>query len=175
MNEQKKALREFIRRQKELHTYTAEDESARIMELLESDVDFINAKTVLLYFSIEGEVNTHDFVLKHYKDKCILLPVVVGDILKLRVYNGNLKQGAFGIMEPTGPHFAALEQIDVAVIPGMAFDNDGHRMGRGRGFYDKLLPAIPQATKIGICFPYQLVNHVPTEDHDVKMDKVITL
>lgn len=175
MNEQKRALRDYIRQQKTLHLADASIMSDRIMEKLEADSDFIRAQTVLLYFSLGDEVNTHDFIAKHGKDKCILLPVVTGDTLELRIYDGDMKQGAFGIMEPTGQKFSTFGQIDVAVIPGMAFDQKGNRMGRGKGYYDKLLPALPHAIKIGICFPFQLVEEVPVEEYDVPMDKVISL
>ena len=63
--------------------------------------------------------------------------------------------------------------IDLAVIPGMAFDRDGHRLGRGKGFYDKLLPGI-KCRKIGLCFSFQLADSVPIEPHDIVMDMVLT-
>jgi len=175
MNEQKSALRKYIRQQKMLYSAVASEQSARIMERLESDEDFVNAHTILLYASLEDEVDTHDLIARHEKDKCILLPIVVGDTLELRIYNGHWEQGAFGIMEPTGSKFDALEQIDIAIIPGIAFDREGHRLGRGKGYYDKLLPSLPHCKKIGVCFPFQLVDQVPTDLHDITMDKVITL
>ena len=64
--------------------------------------------------------------------------------------------------------------FDVAVIPGMAFDADGHRLGRGKGYYDRFLPLIPRAYKIGLCFPWPLVDEVPSDAHDIMMDGVIS-
>ena len=59
--------------------------------------------------------------------------------------------------------------------PAWAFDRQGNRLGRGKGYYDRLLPHLPTAYKIGICFPYQLVNDIPTDAHDIRMDEIITL
>ena len=88
---------------------------------------FIAAKTVLLYYSLGDEVQTHDFIEKWYRQKDILLPVVKGDILELRRYTGpqNLQTGeAYHIEEPTGEAFTDYTQIDFAIIPGVSFDKN---------------------------------------------------
>lgn len=108
--------------------------------------------------------------------KTILLPRVTSETdMELRLYTGpdDLSRGAFGIMEPCGVLFTDYSRIDLAVIPGMAFDRHGHRLGRGRGYYDRFLPLLPRAYKIGICFPFQLVDTVPTDPTDVIMDEVV--
>ena len=76
-------------------------------------------------------------------------------------------------MEPTGEVFDNYTDIDLAVIPGVAFDKDGNRMGRGKGYYDRLLPKLGNTYKIGICLPFQLVEKIPTDEHDVRMDEVL--
>ena len=63
--------------------------------------------------------------------------------------------------------------IDLAIIPRVAFDVHGNRLGRGKGYYDRLLPRLPHTYKIGICFPFQLLEKVPTETQDVRMDEVL--
>ena len=95
--------------------------------------------------------------------------------MELRRYTGpaDLALGAYNIMEPTGELFVDYASIDLAVIPGVAFDREGNRMGRGKGYYDRLLPKLRSTYKIGICLPFQLVERVPTDEHDVKMDEVI--
>lgn len=120
-------------------------------------------------------MQTHSFIEKWSKEKNIVLPVVIGEELELRLYTGpkDLAIGAYGIAEPTGEVFTDYEAIDLAVVPGMAFDKDGHRLGRGKGYYDRLLPRIP-AVKIGICFPFQLIEEVPTESSDICMNIIIT-
>lgn len=131
----------------------------------------------MLYHSLKDEVDTHAFIRKWSREKRILLPVVTGDDLELRLYTGpeDLTIGAYGIEEPTGALFTDYSTIDLIVVPGVAFDRDGNRLGRGKGYYDRLLPRIPSAYKIGICFPFQVVDEVPAEPFDIRMDEIISL
>ncbi|MBP5540967.1 MAG: 5-formyltetrahydrofolate cyclo-ligase [Bacteroidales bacterium] len=151
--------------------------SEGIMQQVERLEAFQHAHTVLLYWSMEDEVQTHDFVNRWYQTKCLLLPCVDGDDLRLRQYTGPecLKAGEqFGIGEPTGPEYTDLERVEIIIVPGVAFDRSGNRMGRGRGFYDRLLKSTPNAYKVGVAFDFQMVENVPVEPFDVPMNKVIT-
>lgn len=151
--------------------------SESIMHRLELTPQFASAKVVLLYWSMSDEVQTHDFVNKIYHDRVVLLPCVDGDDLLLRQYTGPecLVAGEqFGIGEPTGPVWEDLEAIDLIMVPGVAFDRHGNRMGRGRGFYDRMLKSTPNAVKIGVAFDFQVIDEIPVEPHDVKMDCVIS-
>lgn len=177
MKEEKQELRKVIATRKKGYTLSQRKElSADILKNLETDSRFIEANTILMYYSLPDEVQTHDFVEKWRGKKNILLPVVVGDDLELRTYTGKqeLSEGAFHIDEPTGETFTDYDAIDLVIVPGVAFDNNGNRLGRGKGYYDRLLPRIG-AYKIGICFPFQLVKEIPTEPFDKKMDKIISL
>ena len=149
--------------------------SAEVLQRLEACPIFRAAKVVMLYYALPDEVDTHDFVERWAREKQIILPVVVGDDLELRSYHGRheLAVGAYGIEEPTGPAFTDEERIECIVVPGVAFDRHGNRLGRGKGYYDRLLPRLPQAHKIGLCFPFQLVDEVPAEPFDIQMDEVI--
>ena len=146
-----------------------------ILKRIESHPVFKNAKTVLLYHSLPDEVYTHDFIRKWYTRKRILLPVVTENTLELYTYTGpdKLKTGAYGIAEPTEGKFTNFKEIDLAIIPGMAFDRRGNRLGRGKGYYDRLLPFLAGTYKLGVCFPYQLLESIPTEGFDVRMNEVI--
>ena len=151
--------------------------SELIMRRLEVLPLFTEAKVVLLYWSMADEVQTHAFVNKWYKDKVLLLPCVQGDDLVLRQYTGPecLVAGEqFGIGEPTGPEWTDLDKVELIVVPGVAFDPTGNRMGRGRGFYDRLLKSTPNAMKVGVAYDFQLLDKIPVEPHDVPMDSVIT-
>lgn len=151
--------------------------SEGIMQQVEALEVFQHAQTILLYWSMEDEVQTHDFVNRWYGKKCLLLPCVDGDDLRLRQYTGPecLKAGEqFGIGEPTGPEFTDLASIEIIIVPGVAFDHTGNRMGRGRGFYDRLLKSTPNAYKVGVAFNFQMVDSVPVEPFDVPMNKVIS-
>lgn len=147
-----------------------------MLEKLEQHPKFVSARTVLLYYSLGDEVQTHDFVEKWHRQKTILLPVVKGDVLELRVYTGkqSLKTGeAYHIEEPIGEAFTAYDKIDFSVIPGVSFDAQGNRLGRGKGYYDKLLPLLP-SYNIGICYDFQVSEKIPTEPFDRIMDEVWT-
>lgn len=159
------------------HKLSATQQSAEIVAALEAHPAFRAANTILLYHSLKDEVDTHAFIQKWSREKQILLPVVVGDDLELRLYTGpeDLAIGAYGIEEPTGALFTDYSAINLIVVPGVAFDRNGNRLGRGKGYYDRLLPRIPSAYKIGICFPYQVVDEVPAEPFDIRMDEIISL
>ncbi len=172
----KKDLRQKIKKIKSIYPLEKKKfYSLPIFNHIERIFSFKKAEYVLLYWSMNDEVYTHDFINKWYKDKTILLPCVVGDDLVLRKYEGKdsmIEGEQFGILEPQGNIFEDYSKIDLMIIPGVAFDSTKNRMGRGRGFYDRLLKTC-DCEKIGICFDFQIVNKVPTEEFDVKMNKVI--
>lgn len=176
--ERKKELRKHIASLKKQYQNPAirESLSAKALAALEAHPAFRAANTILLYHSLKDEVDTHAFIRKWSREKRILLPVVTGDHLELRIYSGpeEMAIGSYGIEEPTGTVFTDYTEIDFIAVPGVAFDPKGNRLGRGKGYYDRLLPRIPSAFKAGICFSYQLVEEVPAESHDIRMDTVIT-
>ena len=148
--------------------------SSAIVARLQTMPQWQQAQTVLLYHSLPDEVCTHDLIRNAIDEgKRVLLPVVVGDDLELRCFDGQeMKEGSFHIQEPTGEAFTDYTSIDLAVIPGMAFTSDGRRLGRGRGYYDRLLPRLTTTYKVGLCWPFQLVREIPCEPHDIAMDAV---
>ena len=138
----------------------------------------IGAKTVLLYYSMPDEVDTHALVEQLVSmGKTVVLPKIIGEgLLELRRYTGLQDLAAepvFHILEPIGERYTNYEKIDVAMIPGLAFDTQGHRLGRGKGYYDRLLPLLKNTYKIGVCFGFQKVEAVPTEPWDITMDEVV--
>ncbi|HAM98026.1 MAG TPA: 5-formyltetrahydrofolate cyclo-ligase [Marinilabiliales bacterium] len=172
----KKELRKKIKALKqELPEPIRLEKSAAIFRQIEQLPVFKKARNIMAYWSMDDEVATHDFIIKWAGSKTILLPVVDGDVLRIKHFRGieTMKPGTLkGIMEPIGTDFPNEKGIDLIIVPGMVFDKNNHRMGRGRGFYDKLLSNNP-AVKIGICFDFQLLESVPTEPHDISMDQVI--
>ena len=174
----KKELRKQIRAAKKAVPFCEKcSRSIPIMQQVEQLPQFRDAQTILLYWSMEDEVQTHDFVNRWYQQKTLLLPCVDGDDLRLRQYTGPecLKEGEqFGIGEPTGPEFTDLNSVQMIIVPGVAYDRHNNRMGRGRGFYDRLLKSTPNAYKVGVAFNFQMVELVPTEEFDVPMNAVIT-
>ena len=171
----KQQLRQQIRRQKQLH---AGDDSDVIIEKLKKNPHLTSAQTILLYSALPDEVQTQRLMDELVcQGKTILLPKVINDTdMELRHYTNakDLSHGAYGIKEPSGELFTEYAAIDVAIIPGMAFDREGHRLGRGKGYYDRFLSQLTSKTyKIGVCFPWQQIDNVPTDANDIAMDDVI--
>lgn len=174
----KKELRKQIRDRKRQFTADELNElSVPVMNRLLGMPEVINAKTILLYYSLPDEVNTHQTVeLLARQGKIVLLPKVIdGENMEIRIYESSedLTEGSYGIMEPNGKLFTDYDKIDTAVIPGMSFDADYNRLGRGKGYYDRFLKNIPQAYKIGVCFDFQKEQNIPHDEYDIKMDTVI--
>ena len=134
--------------------------------------------TIMAYWPLPDEVDIRPLIDRLVAEgKTVLLPRVVDDrTMELRRYtsSADLAEGAFHIMEPTGPLFVDDDQIDVALVPGVAFDAAGHRLGRGRGYYDRFLARCSGVRKIGVCFPFQRVAEVPSEPYDVLLDEVVS-
>ena len=152
-------------------------QSVDVTQRLEQNKLFKFAHTVLLYYSMEDEVNTHGLVaaLLH-QGRRVLLPRVKDDqnldIVPVTSGNSLLPQGKYHIMEPTGEPFTDYSDIDIAIVPGIAFTQDGKRLGRGKGYYDRLLVKMPSVYKMGVCFPFQIVKDIPTDENDILMDEV---
>lgn len=188
-------------RKKKYSKITLSDLSTQIMSNLEQTEEFRAASCIALYHALPGEVQTADFIEKWYRKKQLLLPVVKANDLRLIAYMGpeSVQRGAYGILEPieikennTNPtedesplrmedksysekkSFLWQEkEIDLIIVPGVAFDRQKNRMGRGKGYYDRLLDSL-SIPKFGICFDFQLFDEIPTEPFDKKMDMLIT-
>ena len=173
----KKELRADIRRRKTQYTpLQLAEMSAAICEQLERCEAFVQAHTVLLYHALPDEVQTQSLLNRWAAQKTLLLPVVTGDTLVLRKYYPGcpVEKNQWGIPEPVlSEDFTHYASIQLAVIPGMAFDAQGHRLGRGKGYYDRLLPAL-QCPVYGICFPFQRLDHIPSAPWDIPVDRVIS-
>jgi len=177
INQQKKEIRKYIKQLKK--EYTLEEKKAKskiIFEQVEQLIEFQKSDTLMAYWSMDDEVYTHDFVLKWFQTKTIILPSVKGDELELRVFKGmdDMTEGAaFGIKEPKELYKKELDKIDLIIVPGVAFDKQNNRLGRGKAYYDKLLSKT-SALKVGVCFDFQMLDSVPVDQYDINMDWVIT-
>lgn len=178
--ELKKSLRAEVRRQKASYTQAelASMSEAICLSVI-NDGLWRAAQTVLLYHPLPDEVDVRMLIQRAYDaGKCVLLPVVVGDDLELRLYQGpqSLAEGSYGILGPVGEAFRLGDyyRINLAIVPGMSFDSRGCRLGRGKGYYDRLLPRLTEAYLMGVCFPFQRRAQIPAEVHDVVMDEVVS-
>lgn len=174
----KEDLRQYIRALKsQFSERQLKEMSEPIIQRLLSLPAVARAGVILMYYSLPDEVNTHSAINTLVtKGKTVLLPVVVShDEMELRVYKSekDMETGFFNIMEPVGELFTDYEQIDVAVIPGMGFDTQGNRLGRGKGYYDRFLSKHPHIYRIGVCYDFQKLPGIPTDEHDIKMNEVV--
>lgn len=174
---EKKELRKAIKALKQqLNESEAARQTESIFNQLEGNGLFCDAGNILFYWSMADEVLTHSFILKYYQSKNIYLPVIRGNDLDIVLFTGEdcLIPGAkYGIPEPSGERISDESIIDMVVVPGVAFDRSGNRMGRGAGYYDRILKRVPQAKKVALAYDFQMVGRVPVEPHDIPMDHVI--
>ncbi len=183
VQEQKARLRGEVLSQREAQT-DKDALSRRILERVFSLPSYQAAGTVLFYVDVRNEVQT-GWVLSEVlaADKRLVVPFCVDRELELFWLQDlkELAKGRFGILEPK-PELRTLpdrrispEELDFLVVPGVAFDRHGGRMGHGFGFYDHLLSQIPPGVpKIGLGFECQMLPRVPTEPHDVPLDTIVT-
>ena len=175
IKEQKKAFRREVKAK--IATISSEDKQLRaeqIFKQVSQIPDFQISKNILMFWSLPDEIFTHKAVLEFSKEKTVILPITVGDDLVFSRFSSlaDMTIGNFGIAEPNIKDRIDTSLIDFAIIPGVAFDKSNNRMGRGRGFYDRILNSI-SAKKVGVCLREQYFEAIPTEDFDKKMDYVI--
>jgi len=139
---------------------------------------FRHADRLALYSPIRREVATELlFQAARSAGKQIYYPRVVGETLTfVEVLScADLQPGAFGVAEPLGDTSASVAELDLIVVPGVAFSLDGFRLGYGRGFYDRELVQKPPSTvTVGLCFDLQIVEQLPREEHDQQLDCLVT-
>lgn len=152
--------------------------SADVCRQVLDSAEWKAASTVLLYSSLPDEVSTDALInAATASGKRILLPVICpGNKLKLCVYDSSQlhREPLYGIVEPGEDALTLADYavIDLAIVPGRAFTVDGKRLGRGKGYYDRLLPKL-RCPLWGVAFRCQIVPSIPTEPHDAPMHKVL--
>jgi 5-formyltetrahydrofolate cyclo-ligase len=183
--ESKVALRKKIKsKMKDQKVSERRQRSRAIHEKLFLNEDFLRCKCVMLYTSRgTGEVETGPIINKALKmGKKVVLPVTLVENRDIRpVYLKDIKgmgKGPYGIYEPKGPSnkkTAELKDIDLVIVPGIAFDKKNNRVGRGKGYYDNFLKRLPKGrSKIGLGFRFQLLDKVPATKRDIPVASVIT-
>lgn len=171
----KKSLRSEIKQRKAaLSSAEKEQQSEAVWQYVERLNCFTSAQHILLYHSLPDELSTHSTISRWLAmGKTVYLPVVIGNELVIRQYNKDfMQQGEFNIWEPTGNDIDPL-MMQLIIVPGVGYDNKGNRLGRGKGYYDRLL-AHTQAPTIGVCYSCQYVDTIPSEPHDQVIDYIIT-
>lgn len=175
IKEEKNQLRQLMR--EKVKHFHGEHESRHLCAKLQHHDAWKSAEHILLYAPMQGEVD----VLSFFEDKTkhFYFPRVEGDGLRVFKVESleDLEKGAFGILEPK----LSCEEVegfelDLIILPGLAFDIQGNRLGKGKGYYDRFLEKISERKKaatLALAFSFQVVEEVPVEDHDEKVDVVI--
>jgi 5-formyltetrahydrofolate cyclo-ligase len=161
-----------------------DEASQLILERLAGLPEYVAAETVMGYVHFRSEVRTRGFLAAALgSGRRIVVPYCLADRLELFLLESmeDLAPGTWGIPEPKAELRSLLERrvdpgrLDLVVVPGVAFDRRGGRLGYGKGYYDKLLIHVRRdARRVGLAFECQLFPEVPAGPHDVPMDKVIT-
>ena len=176
ISDSKHVLRkEMAEAKKQFSTEQMRDFSHEVIQTLQLTSLFQQAHNILSYYSLNDEVDTHKVMSDYAHSKQFVLPVVKGEELLLKEFRlgQKMKKGDLGISEPEGgDEFVDFDSIDLIIVPGVAFDRKLNRLGRGKGYYDRLLSQL-KSPKIGICFDFQLLESIPVEDWDIKMDMIV--
>ncbi len=160
----------------------APTKSVEACEFLLSLKEMQEARTLLLYVSKEGELSTHQLIqwLLVQSDRRVCVPAYEEKrqryfASELKNFARDLEVGKFGILEPRAEAERPVpwDEISAVIVPGLAFDKQGNRLGRGGGHFDAMLPQI-RGVKIGLAFDCQIVDSLPMEEHDVPVDIVVT-
>lgn len=173
----KLAVRKRIREAKVLiGTEKLAEMSIGVEHKIEGNLQYQNAAVVMLFSPLWDEVDVKRLFERAFdaKKRVILPTIVNGDIVPVELKpDTEWRVGKYNIDEPMAEPYDG--GIDLVIVPGVAFDADGNRLGRGKGFYDRFLINYPNAYKIGVGFEFQLVDEIPTEPFDIKMDEVIVI
>ncbi len=159
------------------------EKSKVIVNKLKSNIEFKESKTVFIYMDFKNEVQTFDLIKDMIKEKkrvvipytdvenTIIIPVEINNI------ENDLKLCSFGYLEPKEEKVIPIDpfEFDLIIVPGVAFDKNLNRIGFGKGYYDKILSKKRNDTKaFAIAYEFQILDEIPKEEHDIKMDKIIT-
>ena len=153
-----------------------ETRSARLGELFAQTDAYKDAKTIYGYMPYNQEVRTVPILEQAIRDgKKVAVPKVYGDVMNF-IYLEDLTQvekSDMGIPEPIADEPIADDQTALVLMPGLAFDKEGHRIGYGGGFYDKFLMAEPNHPTVALCYEFQMYAHLNTEKFDIPVDLVL--
>lgn len=174
----KKYLREKIKKEREnLNIEIVMGKSIKCSNTFFDSNLYQEAKTIMSYVSIKNEVDTSFINRKILENnKILILPVIEknNDFIKAVrcIDDKNMKKGTYGISEPINEEKFDINMIDIVIVPAVAYDKRGYRIGFGKGYYDKFLKNY-KGIKIGLGYDFQLIDNILEENHDIKMDYLI--
>jgi len=173
----------ILEKRKSFSKEEVREKSEQIKERLCSLDEFKKSKNILTYVSFNNEVDTINTIkgLLDKNEKKVIVPFVekgnpILQLSEIKDFN-DLEPKTYGILEPMEYKIKKFDigKLDLVIVPGVVFDKNGHRIGYGYGYYDRLLGKLNEnATKIGLCYEFQLIEKIPEEMHDVPMDIIVT-
>ncbi len=171
----KRSIRQKMKAKlKELSEQKAKEKTKKIEEKLLSLDAFLDALSIGAYYPLEKEMCTLSIIRKFHPKKQISLPYLKErGVMRFALFKGfkTLKKGRFGIPEPHPKE--ETKSHDVLLVPGLAFDEKGARIGRGKGYYDRYLKG-KKVLKISLAYEFQVLKSISLEPHDIKVDYIIT-
>lgn len=173
-----KIREEMKQKRKAMNPEDAFEKSQSAQKILLENPMYKIAKSVMLYIPLGKEVDTSGIINDALKrGKNVLVPVTDSETYEISAYriteNSEFEKGTFSVFEPKDKESFDKNEIDVIIVPGIAFDRNGGRVGFGKGCYDKFLKNT-KAIKIGFCYDFQLADRIETDANDISMDYIIT-
>ena len=153
-----------------------EEKSAALAKAFYETAEYKNAKTIYGYLPYNQEVRTTQMLAHALADgKQVAVPKVYGDEMKFILLSdlNQVAKGYAGIPEPIADGPVAADPTALVLMPGLAFDPEGHRLGYGGGFYDKFLAAESDHPTLALCYDFQMLPHLDTESYDIPVDRVL--
>jgi len=174
--------KEILKKRDDIPQNIKNDKNEIIKKKLFSLHEFINAEVIFFYASFRSEVETHTMIKESLgMGKRVVLPKVLIDGHRVKLYEiqdiNELSPGHMGIPEPSfsNAYSLSIDEVNIIIIPGVAFDYSGNRLGYGGGYYDMLLAQRKmKAPIIALAYEEQLVDEIPSETHDIKIDMIVT-
>ena len=179
---EKKKIREQILDNKEkMDEITLKSYSDSIIDQLYNTDYYKKSKTIMTFISFGAEVDTHEFIKTSIANgKRIVVPITIPETKQLKLSQvldfNHLEIGFYNILTPKKEFIRYVDpsEVDLIIVPGVAFDRDGYRIGYGGGYYDRFLSKLDHVTKISLAFDMQLIPKVPHESFDIAVNYIIT-
>ncbi len=179
----KEELREkMLTKRANLTPIEREEKSRVIKEKLFNQSEFKRAKTIMFYVAFRKEVETEQMIKESLAAKKeVVVPITDQEkkqlyLSQLKDYDRELESGTYGIKEPAADYYRPIKRnkLDLVVVPGVAFDTQGNRLGYGGGYYDRLLAGLTSVSRVGVSFEQQVAANIAAAEHDQPVNKIIT-
>lgn len=172
--------KEMLEKRRQLTQEEVEAGGLQLLDHLQTGGYLQGINTAFVYVSGKNEVSTFSLISHLLATGVhVCVPKTFGqghmEAWQISDLQADLKPGAFGLLEPVTECPVAIEQIDLVIVPGVAFDKNGNRIGYGGGYYDRFLQKQSIAKKVGVCYQFQLVDAIASDDTDVAMDVVVAV